>query len=87
MIYGIWLKRGRAADPVWFEDSVLPGLIPDRVFDLMVDTVVDEQLGLCKVCDVAGERCHVVEAVTGRKFCPVLFADVVRPRWKVAEVV
>lgn len=87
MIYGIWLKRGRHADAFWFEDGILPGLIPDRVFDLMVDTVVDDELGLCKLCDAHGERCHVVEQGTGKKFCPVLFNDVVRPRWKVAEVV
>jgi hypothetical protein len=85
-MYGIIL-RDRKGHPEWFFDSVLPGLIPDHVFDLMVCDVVDKQLGLCKICDVAGGRCHVIEQGTGRKLCPVLFVDAVKPPWTVDQVV
>jgi hypothetical protein len=60
MMYGIIL-RGKGGFGEWFYDSILPGLIPDHVFDLMVDSVVDKQLGLCLLCDVHGERCHVID--------------------------
>jgi hypothetical protein len=95
MMYGIIL-RGKDGYPYWFHDAILPGLIPDHVFDRRVCRVVDEQLGLCKICDVQGSRCHVFEEVidgetgeetTGRKMCPVLFADAVKPPWRVDQVV
>jgi hypothetical protein len=84
MMYWITLQSKKGA--VVFHDSILPGLIPDHVFDLMVDNVVDKELGLCRLCDVQGRRCHVIEEGTGRKFCPVLFVDAVHPPWKVAQV-
>ena len=85
MMYGIILKT--KTGPEWFEDSILPGLIPDHVFDLMVDRVVDEQLGLCRICDVHGTRCHVIDwSKGGRKLCPVLFVDAVKPPWTVDQV-
>ena len=91
MMYGIIL-RGKDGKPYWFHDSILPGLIPDRVFDLMECSVVDTQLGLCELCDVQGARCHVIDESQGeenpcRKLCPVLFADAVHPPWKVAQIV
>jgi hypothetical protein len=85
MMYGIILLD-RHGNGEWFFDSILPGIIPDRVFDLMVCDVVDRQLGLCKLCDVQGQRCHVIEEGTGRKLCPVLFADAVHPPWKVDQI-
>lgn len=86
MIYGIIL-RGKDGSGYWFHDSFLPGLIPDHVFDLMVDSVVDEQLGLCRLCDVQGARCHVIDwSKGGRKLCPVLFVDAVHPPWSVDQV-
>jgi hypothetical protein len=85
-MYGIllWDKDGYAE---WFFDSILPGLIPDRVFDLMECDVVDKVLGLCRLCDVQGARCHVIEQGTDRKLCPILFADAVHPPWKVGQIV
>jgi hypothetical protein len=88
MIYGV-MVRGKDGYARWVYDSVLPGLIPDHVFDAMVTDVVDD-LGLCKLCDVQGARCHVFEEVQdgngGRKMCPILFHDVVKPKWKVEDV-
>lgn len=80
MMYWIQLKKGL------FQDAILPGLIPDHVFDLMVHNVVDEELDLCRLCDVQGSRCHVIEEGTGRKLCPILFHDVVKPPWKVSQI-
>ena len=85
MMYGI-IIRGEDGWPYWFHDAILPGLIPSHVFDLMVCDVVDKQLGLCSICDVQGSRCHVIEEGTGRKLCPVLFADAVHPPWKVEQI-
>jgi hypothetical protein len=84
MMYWTWLKKKK--EQYVFRDQILPGIIPDHVFDLMVCDVVKEQLGLCELCDVHGARCHVIEEDTGRKFCPVLFVDVVRPPWKVKDL-
>jgi hypothetical protein len=86
MIYGIILKN-KQTGPVWFFDSILPGIVPDHVFDQMVDTFVNDELDLCKKCDVQGCRCHVIEQPTGRKLCPILFQDVVGTPWKVGDVV
>ena len=86
MRYGIIL-----VDPVtdyadwYFADTPADGPA-QHVFDLMECDFVDKQLDLCKLCDVQGHRCHVVEDQTGRKFCPVLFADAVHPPWKVDQI-
>ena len=85
-MYWITLKDKKKGTRV-FEDQILPGLIPDHVFDLMVCDIVEKQLGLCALCDVQGARGHVIEEKTGRKFCPILFADVVHPPWKVDQIV
>ena len=84
MMYGIILQT--ATGPEWFHDSILPGLIPDRVFDLMETNHVADVLHLCRLCDVHGTRCHVIEEPSGRKLCPVLFADAVKPPWTVDQV-
>jgi hypothetical protein len=83
--YGI-IIRDDNGHPEWFYDAVPFALIPSHVFDLMECRVVDEQLDLCKLCDVQGGRCHVIENDTGRKLCPVLFADAVNPPWKVEQI-
>ena len=86
MTYNIWLKSKRGKIFL-YQDSILPGLIPDHVFDLMVCNVVERDLGLCAKCDVEGARGHVLEAGSGRKFCPVLFKDVVKPSWMVDQCI
>lgn len=84
MQYSIMLRR---RDRVfWYYDSILPGIVPDRVIDMMVCRFVEEQLGLCAHCDAHGSRCHVIEEPSGRKLCPVLFHDAVHPPWRVCEV-
>jgi hypothetical protein len=85
MRYWVWVntKKGAAI----FEDWILPGVIPDRTFDLMECSQVPELCGLCDQCPRCGHICHVIESDTGRKFCPYLFVDVVKPKWKVKDLV
>lgn len=72
----------------WVHDAILPGMYPQRTFDLMECRAV-ESMGLCEDCTVAS-CCHVMEMVTdnlSRKLCPVLFHDTVRPSsWKVEQL-
>jgi hypothetical protein len=84
--YWFWMK-GKKGEPEIFEDWILPGLIPDRVFDLMECNQVPKLCGLCEKCPWHGAIVHVIESDTGRKFCPVLFYDVVKPKkWKVEDL-
>lgn len=86
----------RKGEPTLVEDALLPGLIPDRVLQLMVDQFVDREMGLCTGCEVAC-HCHVLVfdvAKSNRhqdvftKLCPILFHDAVRPlSWKVEDLV
>ena len=82
--YGIWLQ-GRNG-PVWFTDAILPGFLPPAALDQMEVAFVNEELELCRLCDVNGARCHVI-LDDGRKLCPVLFKDVANVQWKVCDVV
>lgn len=66
------------------EDYFLDGLIPQQVLDMTRDQFADE-LGLCAPCELTS-HCHVIEQPSGRKYCPVLFHDVVRPAWKLKEL-
>jgi hypothetical protein len=84
MRYWVWLKGKKGAEI--FEDWVLPGVIPDRVFDLMECSQVPELCGLCAKCPWDGGICHVIESDTGRKFGPVLFHDAVKPKWKIEDL-
>ena len=72
------------------EESILDGIIPQHVIDLMLDRVVDEDLQLCRICDVQGRRCHVmvwIKPHTYAKYCPILWHDIFKPRsWTVADL-
>lgn len=92
MLYEIML-RNKNGSPEWRQYVLFDGMIPDSVFDLMTCEVVEHELDLCRLCDVQGARCHVFEIVfdkygepIGRKMCPILFADVVKPEWSVGNV-
>ena len=89
MQYAIWLRSKRTGEPVWHEDSILPGIVPDHVLDLMITGVIRE-LGMCWQCPLAG-HCHIMVHVPGESgmpgLCTVLFHDAVKPEWKLEEVV
>jgi len=85
MNYWIWLVQGRDSEPLVFEESVLPLVLPDRIADMMVDQFVDRELGLCRECPM-DEHGHPIERGTGRKFCTVLLHDAIKPRWRMRDV-
>ena len=70
-----------------YSDYFLQGLIPEYVLNMTLVSYVDEELGLCAACEELPYKCHVIEWETGRKFCPILFHDVVKPKWKISELV
>ena len=79
MNYGVLVKNAKKG-PQWIFDGILPGFIPENVLDMMVDTFVEKTLGLCRLCDAQGRHCHVIDFTHGgRKLCPVLFHDAVKP--------
>jgi hypothetical protein len=79
--YWIWLKNKKGKTYI-FEDMV-PWVIPQFRIEQTLDQFVEE-LGICKNCD--GTICHVIEKSTGRKFCPILFHDLVKPKWKLNQL-
>ena len=83
MFYWIWLKD-RKGKLFIYEDSLLPGIIPRHQIEHTSCEFV-EKLGICETCH--GTLAHVIEEGTGRKFCPVLFHDVVKPKWKARDLV
>lgn len=83
MQYWVCLKKGDGY--IHYYDYFLPGLIPDHVLELMIANTVDEKMGLCKNCESA-YHCHVIEEGTGKKYCPILFCDVVKPNWRVEQL-
>ena len=86
MRYGVILKIG-GEDPEWYHGEVSEHEVPRRVIDMMACEFVDRELGLCRICQEQHHHCHVIEDGTGRKFCPVLFVDAVKPEWVVSELV
>lgn len=87
MIYWIDLKSRRRwpYEIVEFSDSILPGMaVPERLWSKMTARVA-EDLGLCEHCEM-GTHCHPIEWPSGRKFCTILFHDVVKPSWKFSRV-
>ncbi len=85
MQYWVYLRKKGEAE--LFCDSILD-FIPKRIFDLMEVSQVPKKLGMCDHCNL-DTCCHVMENIdefTSRKLCPVLFYDVVKPRWKLSEL-
>lgn len=83
MRYSIYLKNGL------YEDYFLDGFIPTRVFDLMKANIASE-LGFCEKCDLA-TKCHICKKIIGEEsyeiLCPILFYDVIKPRWTLSEII
>ena len=85
MQYWVNLKD-KNGEPIFYYDYFLPGIISNHVLEMMLVRFVDEKLGICDGCESA-YHCHVIEEGTGKKYCPILFCDVVKPSWKVEELV
>ena len=58
----------------------------EAVFARLDNGAFADALGICEHCTF-DHRCHVIEAGTGRKYCPVLFHDAIKPSWSLAELV
>jgi hypothetical protein len=86
MIYWIFL-RDRKGDAYRYRDSLLPGMPPQKFIEQTLAEHVDK-LGFCRSCN--GSICHVIEEGTGRKFCPILFHDLlsktVGVRWRPKDI-
>ncbi len=89
MHYWVNCRDPKSGDVRRIDDYMLDGLVPDHVIEAMRDSVADD-LGLCRICESGGRRCHVMRWI-GRnkwdKFCPVLWHDVFKPlSWRVEEL-
>lgn len=76
-------------DARWVREAVLDGIVPARVVALMTCESADS-LGLCRICDSDGARCHVLVNIgphTYEKYCPVLWHDAFKPSsWRVEDL-
>ena len=83
MNYWIWLKgKNEDDDPYLFTGNT--GGISEKQIEHTDDQFVEKRLKLCKTC--IGSISHVIEEETGRKFCPILFSDLVKPGWTAEDV-
>jgi len=90
-----YMIRVQVKDPhvgnVFLEEDLLDGIVPEHVIELMSLESVRDELKLCDLCDVQGARCHILVWIaphTYKKYCPVLWHDVFKPRsWKVEDIV
>jgi hypothetical protein len=53
---------------------------------------VRNELGLCEETDCMGNFCHVMIEIKDRpgcfaKYCPILFNDAVKPKWRVEDLI
>jgi len=88
MMYEVIVKS--KGGPEHIQENLLDGIVPPHVVDLMTVESADD-LGLCKLCDCGGARCHVLVWYAQNsylKYCPVLWHDAFKPAsWKVADLV
>ena len=89
MTYWVRVKDAKSGNRI-VEESILDGVVSDHVLDAMTCESADD-LGLCKICDSEGARCHVMRWIapnTYKKYCPVLWHDVFKPgSWKIEALV
>jgi len=79
-----WVFLNRKNEVTRYEDSLLPGIIPDRIKG-MLTTKFAEDVDICKLCDM-DRHAHPIDEETGIKYCTILFCDVVKPTWNVEDV-
>jgi hypothetical protein len=85
MFYSV-LIRIRKKDNlcVDFKDAIIDAFLPYTNFERLSAQFADD-MGLCKICHL---DCFThPHDEHGRKFCTVLFYDVVKPKWKLEQLV
>lgn len=87
----VQIYSGRQKEVVWHKFSLLPGVIPEHVFQAM-NPKVCEDLGLCGKCGGQDTKCHILWKIPGKeyayeKLCPILFVDTVNPDFKLKDIV
>jgi len=86
MHYWIYLKD-KNGEPELFQDSLLD-IYPKRALDLMEPDHLPAKRGMCDKCHL-DTHCHVMEEIgeyTSRKLCPILFINLVKPPWKLSDI-
>ncbi len=88
--YDVYLNR---PDGYIIFTDYIPDEIPDHVLDLVCDQNVNKKLDVCKNCPYSGIITHVlikdetnVYSNAYKKYCPILFHDLVKPSWTVEDV-
>lgn len=79
-----WVILRRRDGWIHHHDYFLDDLIPQHVIAMTSARFADEQ-GFCKNCALAS-HCHVIAEPSGQKYCPILFHDVVKPNWKIRDL-
>lgn len=85
MGFQYWIcLNGRRGEPYIYED-VVSWFVPRAMIERCYDQFVDQKLHLCG--GECGCLCHVIEKETGKKYCPILFVELVEPKWRLKDVV
>ena len=89
MIYQVILRR--KGDPVWITEHILDFYKSE--IEMTECSFVKNELKLCEICHETSDlayRTHVMIKIENTdwwsKHCPVLFHDIVKPKWKVKEI-
>ena len=82
MQYSIILKN-KVGEAEWFDDSLLPFMIPVRVLPLLMADWAEKR-GFCQDCGL-DTYCHPINE-DGYKYCTILFYDAIKPKWKLRDV-
>lgn len=78
MNYGILTEKG------WIWEAIIDGLLPYTNFN-RITAQFAEEINLCQNCQMDCFA-HPIDE-TGRKYCTMLFYDLVKPKWKLEQLV
>jgi len=85
MYYWIWIIDPKTGDPIVFEDSILPGIIPERTINMLISTEFSQKHNYCKHCGLSSTG-HAIDK-DGNKYCTMLLHDVLKPKWNFNQLV
>lgn len=88
MYYSVALKApSYDEDTEWSfsEDNFIDNVIVPKEKEVLFKSETSEFLGLCGKCEMA--CCSHPLDEEGRKWCSVMFHDLIRPKWKLRDLV